>query len=155
MVYYKSVLTNKCNHKSDAHHSMCDNLPKGALCSSQKLLPWTNVSLCSLDREKHSFCVQIWPSKYPFLLTSIIKQGQAGTFTPQWHPCYSVTQPPSVSPWLLLNISPCKYNSDTKVSYCTDSTVRKRGSALVPVEVCVSDIWGDLKFGNQAGLGSE
>lgn len=66
---------------------------------------------------------------------------------------------------------PCKYNTDTKVSYCTDrasstdffflsskaalpaNTVQKPGNALVPVKVCGSDIWGgqvgvriDLQF---------
>lgn len=152
------------------HRSLCDNLPKGALCVSEKLLTWTNVPLCSLDREKDLFCVQIWPPEYPFLLMSVTKQGQAGRFTPQWHPCYSVTLLPSVSPWLPQNISPANVTLSQKFLITEQpvlcfffsfkaappaSTVHQQGNALVPVKVCESDIWRDLKFGNEARLGSE
>ncbi len=76
------------------------------LCVCQKSCSLEPVSLFALLTVRNiPFVCKSGPPKYPFLLMSVTKQGQAGRFTPQWHPCYSVALLPSVSPWLPQNIS--------------------------------------------------
>ncbi len=116
------VLTNNFNSQSGAlcHHSVCDNLPKGALCVSEKLFSWTNVPLCSLDREKYPFCVQIWPSKIS-LPVNVCYKARTGwqihtTMAPMLF-CGTAAICVTLAP---AEYQRCKYNTDTKVSYCTD-----------------------------------